>query len=345
MALTLTIIEENGLTFSDDRTTITVGASGPQGATGQGVPAGGTTGQVLAKASGTNYDTEWVTGGGGGGSGDVVGPASSVDGRAALFDGITGKLIKQATAAPVLEGDARLTDARTPTSHAATHQDGGSDELALDASQVTSGTVATARLGTGTASSGTYLRGDQTYAQPVVSAYYVTARHYYPPGVVSGGTRSVASGAATATPYPIYRPVSVDGLQVDLSAANGAGQSIDLHVMSVNASGDPDASVFTVNVTTTGSGTQVLSATGTPVALSPGLYYVVVHNRSANALTARSAAAGCNIPPIPASTSTSANQFSGWLKTPGTSAITSYPAVTAVTDNVNQSPLVAMRFT
>ena len=70
----------------------------------------------------------------------------------------------------------------------------------------------------------------------------------------------------------------------------------------------------------------------------------MAHNRSANALTARAAAAGCNIQPIPASTSTSANQFSGWLKSPGTGAITSYPAVTAVTDNVNQSPLVAMRF-
>jgi hypothetical protein len=56
-------------------------------------------------------------GGGGGGSGDVVGPASSVDGRAALFDGTTGKLLKQAGAAPVLEGDARLSDARTPTAH------------------------------------------------------------------------------------------------------------------------------------------------------------------------------------------------------------------------------------
>jgi len=48
----------------------------------------------------------------GGGSGDVVGPASATDGRAALFDGATGRLLKQSSAAPVLEGDARLSDAR-----------------------------------------------------------------------------------------------------------------------------------------------------------------------------------------------------------------------------------------
>ena len=34
---------------------------------GEGVPAGGTTGQVLAKASNTDYDTEWVDQSGGGG--------------------------------------------------------------------------------------------------------------------------------------------------------------------------------------------------------------------------------------------------------------------------------------
>ena len=36
------------------------GATGATGAPGQGVPAGGTTGQILAKNSNTDYDTEWV---------------------------------------------------------------------------------------------------------------------------------------------------------------------------------------------------------------------------------------------------------------------------------------------
>ena len=55
-----------GVTPSEGATW-TVLAEDGQGGGGQGVPAGGTTGQVLAKASNTDYDTEWVNGGGGGG--------------------------------------------------------------------------------------------------------------------------------------------------------------------------------------------------------------------------------------------------------------------------------------
>ena len=50
--------------------------------------------------------------------------------------------------------DARLSDARAPTSHS--HA----------ASDISSGTMATARLGSGTADATTFLRGDQTYATP-----------------------------------------------------------------------------------------------------------------------------------------------------------------------------------
>lgn len=52
-----------------------------------------------APIDGTGYvrkDGAWEPEAGGGGSGDVVGPASSIDSRVALFDGTTGKLLKQA---------------------------------------------------------------------------------------------------------------------------------------------------------------------------------------------------------------------------------------------------------
>lgn len=48
------------------------GATGPQGPAGQGVPAGGTAGQVLTKKSGTDYDTEWKDPSGGGTSGYIT---------------------------------------------------------------------------------------------------------------------------------------------------------------------------------------------------------------------------------------------------------------------------------
>lgn len=77
----------------------------------------------------------------GAGAGDVIGPASAVDGRIAVFDDVTGKLIKDGgskisdmepaftkntafnknfgtIAGTVCDGgDSRLSDARTPTSH------------------------------------------------------------------------------------------------------------------------------------------------------------------------------------------------------------------------------------
>jgi hypothetical protein len=51
------------------------GATGPAGPAGVGVPTGGSTGQVLTKKSGANYDTEWKDAGGG----DVSDKANIVD--------------------------------------------------------------------------------------------------------------------------------------------------------------------------------------------------------------------------------------------------------------------------
>ena len=48
------------------------GQNGQDGADGVGVPAGGTTGQVLKKVSGSDYDTEWANESGGGSGGHTI---------------------------------------------------------------------------------------------------------------------------------------------------------------------------------------------------------------------------------------------------------------------------------
>ena len=51
---------------------VSTGLQGPQGVQGEGVPPGGSTGEILAKASPSDFDTEWTFfSGGGGGSGYV----------------------------------------------------------------------------------------------------------------------------------------------------------------------------------------------------------------------------------------------------------------------------------
>lgn len=60
--------------YNSSGTPVSIPYTGPTGATGaagQGVPTGGTTGQVLAKIDATNYNTHWITPSGGG-SGNLL---------------------------------------------------------------------------------------------------------------------------------------------------------------------------------------------------------------------------------------------------------------------------------
>lgn len=71
-------------------TDTTVAANPPAavGATVDSIVSPGTTGQVI-KHDGTDWSPGTVAG-----TGDVVGPASATDGNLAVFDGATGKLLK-----------------------------------------------------------------------------------------------------------------------------------------------------------------------------------------------------------------------------------------------------------
>ena len=80
------------------------------------------------------------------------------------------------TAGTAVQGnDTRLSDARTPTSHATSHASGGADELAISGAQVTSGTIPPARLATGVPVAGAYVDGTGAWtALPAVSNTTVT---------------------------------------------------------------------------------------------------------------------------------------------------------------------------
>ena len=88
------------------------GATGATGPAGQGIPTGGTAGQILVKRSGTDYDTNWATptGGGGGGTPSAHASTHATGGS----DPITPALIGAATSTH------SHTGTYAPISHAAT---------------------------------------------------------------------------------------------------------------------------------------------------------------------------------------------------------------------------------
>lgn len=149
----------------------------PEGAAASTPPAGVVT--LYAKSDGKLYSkddagTETELGASGSGSGDVVGPASSVDSEIALFDSTTGKLIKRATGSGiakitsgVLGTAAAGTDYLAPAAIGVTVQGYDVDTLKSDTTKTLTAGYTVTPYNAGTKSSGTFTpdpaNGNQQY--------------------------------------------------------------------------------------------------------------------------------------------------------------------------------------
>lgn len=169
------------------------GPAGADGADGEGVPIGGTTGQVLKKNSGTDFDTIWAdeTGGGGGVTdhGALTGLSDDDHTQYALADGSRGSFATTAQGSladtavqPVaianFETTTELNSRDTANRDRANHTGSQAISTVTNLQTTLDGKAASSHThhvndmtATGTKSSSTYLRGDNTWATPTNTTY------------------------------------------------------------------------------------------------------------------------------------------------------------------------------
>jgi hypothetical protein len=215
-----------------------VGPAGATGAAGQGVPVGGTTGQVLRKASSGNYDTEWSAAASGSGSVTSIalaGTGLSISGSPVTTSGtITANVAYGSTAGTAAEGnDARLSDARTPLSHThgnLTNAGAIGTTSGLPVKTGTSGVIEAGAFGT---SAGQFAEGNHTHAaSAITSGVLDNARVNFAAPAAIGNTTPAAGNFTTIRVDPLnggtgeLKVGSTTGGQNDRVIINNSGVTI-----------------------------------------------------------------------------------------------------------------------
>lgn len=165
------------------------GAVGPEGPAGQGVPIGGSTGQVLSKIDGTNYNTQWIT---------LPAPTPTYT----LASGTNNGTLKLTPSSGSVQDNIAVTGLGTAAYTASTayatssHTHGNvtnagaiGSTSGLVAVTTTSGALTVAATPTNTATQ--FLRGDLTWVVPTDTNWYPTGFSY------TGGTTAGPTGSLT----------------------------------------------------------------------------------------------------------------------------------------------------
>ena len=189
------------------------GEKGDKGDPGEGVPDGGTTGQILRKKSNTDQDTEWADPGeadlpAGGTTGQVLTKKSNADGdvewstpagagdmlksvydtdddgkvdAAEDADAVKGHTVASSGDAGnsdiVLGNDSRLTDSRTPTSHTHTKSEITDFSHTHTLSEITDAGTAAAKNSTNSITSGSTDVAEAGAVKDAIDAAVVSAYH------------------------------------------------------------------------------------------------------------------------------------------------------------------------
>ena len=197
--------------------------------------------------------------------GVVVGPTSSVNGNLASFDGTSGGAIQDSGYAPsdfCADDDSRLSNARTPTSHASSHVSTGSDPIATAVASGASGLMS----GADKAKLDGIASGANNYSLPTASSgvlggIKVGTRLTITDGVLSadeqGGSYTLPTASAdTLGGVKIGSGITItDGI---ISASGGGGGITWTEVTGTTQSASPDngyiannASLVTVTLPST----------------------------------------------------------------------------------------------
>lgn len=147
------------------------------------------------------------------------------------------------------------------------------------ASDITSGTFATARLGSGSASALTYLRGDQTWAVPGAS-HPNSATIFGIPGV-SGSALVTAQSSVASTiyyhPIVVLTKITVTAITSRVSNTTTAGAKVRFSIYNADTTWQPTTLVADLGEMAVSGGAGIKTLGSLSTVLNPGLYLVRLH--------------------------------------------------------------------